>query len=169
MAHATAFALRPSPRAREPRERERKDVVAVTKAPLEARSLEGLLRELTFEFFGSGKHRITSEELLSAGAAVLLDVRSDEELDLLSLRLAPDLTVIHIPTHEVPDRVEEIPVDLPVAVFCTAGTRAAMVYLYLHALGFDQVRVLSGGLSELVSHALPGAIWKRRRAAGNAS
>ena len=139
------------------------------KEPVGPRALENLLRELTFDFFGSGEHRITSDELFSTRGAVLLDVRSEEEVRVLSLGPAPDLTVIHIPTHEIPDRVDEIPGDRPVAVFCSAGIRAAMVTIYLRTLGFDDVRILSGGLSELVRHALPGAIWKRGQSAGEAS
>ena len=137
-------------------------------SPAGPRPLEALLRELTFDFFGSGEHRMTSEELFSTRGAVLLDVRSEEEVGFLSLGLGPGLRVVHIPTHEIPDRVNEIPVDQPVAVFCTAGIRAAMVYVYLRTQGFDDVRVLSGRLHELAGHALPGAIWKRRQSAGRA-
>ena len=143
----------------------------MNKLPAEPHPLENLLREFSFDFFGSGKHKMTTEELFSTRGAVLLDVRSEEEVDVLALGLGlgPALRVIHIPTHEIPDRVHDIPADCPVAVFCTAGIRAAMVYVYLHTLGFDNVRVLSGGLPELVGHALPGAIWKRGQSSGKAS
>jgi len=133
------------------------------------RALEDLLRELTFDYFGSGKHRTTSEELFSTRGAVLLDVRTEQEVRVLSVGPVSDLTVIRIPTHEIPDRVDEIPVDRPIAVFCSAGIRAAMVTIYLRALGFDDVRILSGGLPELVGRALPGAIWKRRMSEERAS
>lgn len=131
---------------------------------LNRRSFSDLLRELTFEFLGSGRHKVTMGELLSQSDAVLLDVRSREEVGTLALPFSHDLTTLHIPTNEIPDRMGEIPADRLVAVFCSAGIRAAIVYAYLRSMGFDQVRILVGGYPEVTEHAKPGKLWKRLQA-----
>jgi len=130
------------------------------------RSFEGVLSEMTFEFFGSGQHKMSVERLFSEPRGVLLDVRSVEEVQTLSLPFAHDLTILHIPTHEIPDRLAEIPTDRPVAVFCSAGTRAAIVYAYLRVKGFEHVCILAGGLADLAEHVKPGKLWMRLRDRG---
>ena len=119
------------------------------------------LRELTFDFFGSGQHKITMNELLLQDNAVLLDVRSTEEVQTLALPFLHDVKLLHIPTSDIPDRIGEIPADLPVAVFCSAGTRSAIVYAYLRIMGLDRVRILVGGYPDITEQAKPGRLWKR--------
>ena len=119
------------------------------------------LRNLTFEFFGSGRHKISIEQLLAEPGAVLLDVRSPEEVQTLALQFSPDVTMLHIPTDDIPNRIGEIPKDRLVAVFCSAGTRSAIVYAYLRIMGFDRVRILAGGYSDIMDQAKPGKLWKR--------
>jgi len=41
--------------------------------------LDNILQGMTFEFFGSGNHKIEMEALLAAKNAVFLDVRSRHE------------------------------------------------------------------------------------------
>ncbi len=133
------------------------------KASISAPSLEELLKEFTFSFFGSGKHKITWDELFSLREAVLLDVRSQEEVKMISVSPGSSRKIIHIPINEIPDRVQEIPADRVIAIFCSAGIRAAIVYVYLRTLGFPGVRVLTGGLSDLVEYTSPDRIWKREQ------
>ena len=137
--------------------------------PETSQSLGTVLRKMTFDVFATGQHKISRDEFFSIRDAVLLGVRSNEEVCVLSLAPAVNLTVLHIPLHEIPDRVDEIPADRPVAVFCSAGIRATMVYVYLRTLGFSKVRIMSGGLPEWIRQAFPSAIWKRHRAAGKES
>jgi len=132
-------------------------------------SFSNLLREFTFDFFGSGQHKITVGELFSLPDAMLLDVRSTEEVQTLALPFSHDVVTLHIPTNSIPDRIGEIPKDQPVAVFCLAGTRSAIVYAYLRTSGFEQVRILVGGFPELAEQAKPGKVWKRLRARREAS
>jgi len=134
-----------------------------------SRSFDDLLRELTFDFFGSGQHKITADKLLSLPNAVLLDVRSTEEAQTLALPFSHDLTTLHIPTNEIPDRMNEVPKDRPVAVFCSAGIRAAIVYAYLRTKDFGAVRILVGGYPDLTEQAKPGKLWKRLKADGGTS
>ena len=137
--------------------------------PETSQSLGTVLRKMTFDVFATGQHKISRDEFFSIRDAVLLGVRSNEEVCVLSLAPAVNLTVLHIPLHEIPNRVDEIPADRSVAVFSSAGIRATMVYVYLRTLGFGGVRIVSGGLPEWIGQALPGAIWKRHRAAGEES
>ena len=116
-------------------------------------SFDELLRSMTFEFFGTGRHKISPEKLLDEPGAVLLDVRSTEEAETIALRFSHDLKVLHIPENEIPDRLAEIPRGHMVAVFCSAGVRSSIVYAYLRLKGFEQARVLAGGYPDLVEQA----------------
>ena len=118
------------------------------------------LRDLTFDFFGSGRHKISIEQLLAEPGAVLLDVRSPEEVQTLALQFSPDVTMLHIPTNDIPDRIGEIPRDKMVGVFCSSGTRSAIVYAFLRAKGHANVRVVLGGYEEIASLVLPGNLLK---------
>jgi len=121
---------------------------------------------MTFDFFGSGQHKISMNELLVQDSAVLLDVRSTEEVHTLALPFLHDVTRLHIPTPDIPGRIGEIPRERPVAVFCSAGIRAAIVYAYLRTMGFEQVRILVGGYPDITKQARPGRLWKRLSAGG---
>jgi rhodanese-related sulfurtransferase len=81
---------------------------------------------------------------------VLLDVRRDEELALASLPGA-----LHIPMHDVPRRLNEIPRGLPVVVMCHAGERSRRVAQFLAAGGFDAVYNLEGGIDEYAERIDP--------------
>jgi len=65
--------------------------------------------------------------------------------------------------------MNEVPKDRPVAVFCSAGIRAAIVYAYLRIMGFEQVRILVGGYPDLMEQARPGPLWKRLKVHGGTS
>ncbi len=125
--------------------------------------LEAVLRSLDLEFFGSGKHKMTPEQLLSEPGAVLLDVRSREEQDSIRLGLKHHISVLEIPTNEVPERISEIPSDRPVGIFCSAGTRAAIVYAYLRSKGYENVRIILGGYEALTSPLHPGPLLRHLR------
>jgi len=97
---------------------------------------------------------------------ILLDIRSQEEVETLSLPLSNDITVLHIPTDAIPERLGDIPTDQPVAIFCSAGIRAAIIYAYLRLNNYRQVRILVGGLEDLVKYTKPGSLWKRLQSRG---
>jgi len=131
--------------------------------------LDGLIRGMTFEFFGSGGHKIEFGDLVATEGAVLLDVRAGPEWESLELKLEHHLPVLWIPTHEIPDRLDEIPRDRMVGVFCTNGPRSAMVYLYLRSQGYEQVRIAPSNYEAITSLLLPGKLLKHlttQRAAG---
>jgi rhodanese-related sulfurtransferase len=132
----------------------------------ELHSLDKLISEMTFDFFGSGQHKISVDKLFSQPEGILLDIRSKEDVETLSLPLAHDITVLHIPTDEIPKGLGEILIDQPVAIFCSAGMRAAIIYAYLRIKNYTQVRILVGGLEDLVKHAKPGSLRKRLQSRG---
>ncbi|HNR69300.1 MAG TPA: rhodanese-like domain-containing protein [bacterium] len=122
--------------------------------------VDKILKSMDFDFFASGKHKITPSMHLSEKNAVFLDVRSKKEFETISFSLVHHMPVLHIPIDEVPERISEIPKDKTVGVFCSSGVRSTMVYLYLRVLGFDKVRIIEGGYTELVEELKPGKLLK---------
>ncbi len=119
-----------------------------------------VLKSMSLEFFGKGKHKISPSNHFAQKNAVFLDVRSKEEHETISFNLIYHMPVLHIPICEIPERFNEIPRDKFVGIFCSTGTRAAMVYLYLRSLGYENVRVLEGGYNGLSEEFKPGKLLK---------
>lgn len=124
------------------------------------KKINAILKSMDFDFFGSGKHKISPSMHLTEANAVFLDVRSDKELETIAFSLVHHMPVLHIPIDEVPERISEIPRDKVIGVFCSSGVRSTMVYLYLRALGFDKVRIIEGGYANLVEELMPGKLLK---------
>ena len=80
----------------------------------------------------------------------ILDVRSAEEVATSEI---PDAHHIHI--KEVPDRMDEVPTDRPVHIFCGTGVRSAIVSSLLKRAGWDNTTVVLGGLSGWNSASCP--------------
>lgn len=130
--------------------------------------LDDVLRSMTFDFFGKGRHKTTPLQLLAAEGAVFLDVRSPDEVARVPLPLANDVCAMHIPIHELPDRWSEVPRDRLVGVFCASDIRSSVAYAYLRCRGHENVRIVTGGYAALLEELKPGRIWARC-AAGAAS
>ena len=120
-----------------------------------------VLKSMTFEFFASGKHKISPSMHLTEKNSLFLDVRSNHELETISFSLVHHMPVLHVPIDEIPERISEIPRDKIIGVFCSSGVRSTMVYLYLRALGFDNVRIIEGGYAELAEELKPGKLMKQ--------
>jgi len=116
---------------------------------------------MDFAFWGSGKHKISPSAHLSEANSGFLDVRSVEKYEPLAFGLIHHMEVLHIPIHEIPDRISEIPHDKNVGVFCSSGVRSTMVYLYPRASGFDNVRIDEGGYAVIIEELKPGKLLKR--------
>ncbi|HLJ84547.1 MAG TPA: molybdopterin-synthase adenylyltransferase MoeB [Candidatus Eremiobacteraceae bacterium] len=69
-----------------------------------------------------------------------LDVRDDDEIEIAALP-----HTMHIPAHEVAERVAEIPRDRDVVVFCHSGGRSSRVTTLLRMQGFENVFNMNGG------------------------
>jgi rhodanese-related sulfurtransferase len=124
--------------------------------------MDNVLKSLDLNFFGNAKHKITPELFLALDAAVLLDLRTQEEVDTITFGLKHhrNIQVIHIPLDELPDRLPELPTDRPIGLFCSSGVRAGVAYGFLMAHGFTQVRILEGGYVPFVEALKPGVVLK---------
>ena len=123
-------------------------------------TLEDLLKSMTFAFFGSRKHKIEMEELLATKDAVFLDVRSRPEWESIQIKLEHHIAILWIPINEIPARYREIPRDQVVGVFCSAGTRSAIVYAFLRSMGYENVRIAPSSYEAITNLLLPGKLFK---------
>jgi len=124
--------------------------------------MEQVLKTLTLDYFGSGCHKITPSGLLGMKRAVFVDVRSREEEETLSIRLNHHKGIIfkHIPLNELPDRLDEIPRDILIGLFCPANVRSTIAMVYLLYKGYQKVRVIEGGYAALTEEMKPGKVLK---------
>ena len=80
-----------------------------------------------------------------ARAPVVLDVREAWELQTAGLQ--PDgFELTAIPMNSVPDRLNELDPDRPIAVLCHHGTRSQRVAMFLEQHGFTDVANIAGGI-----------------------
>ena len=141
------------------------------KAPknLKEMGMEQILKQLTLEdYFGKGKHKITPEEFFEKEDCFLLDVRSREEADTISIKMNCHANVEsrNIPLNEVPDRINEIPKEKFIGIFCTTHVRSGIVFAYLLSKGFSDVRIIEGGFPALTGALKPGKILKASKNKG---
>jgi rhodanese-related sulfurtransferase len=69
--------------------------------------------------------------------------------------------MLHIPTTEIPDRLNEIPRNKNIGIFCSSGVRATIVYLYLWANDYENVCILEGGYKGIVDEFKPAKLLKK--------
>ena len=81
-----------------------------------------------------------TERLRDAEPPVVLDVRNQGERDQGAI---PDS--LHIPLAELPKRLDEVPKDRPVVVYCASGYRSSVAASLLRAEGLTDVSDLLGG------------------------
>jgi rhodanese-related sulfurtransferase len=74
---------------------------------------------------------------------LLIDVRTPEEF---ATGTVPE--AINIPSHLIPLRLEEIPKDKPVIVFCQSGSRSGLVKNFLLREGYTNC--VNGGAMAVV-------------------
>lgn len=123
--------------------------------------LEKVISEMNFQYFGKGKHKVEAEEFLSIDKAIFLDVRAKEEQETIKLSLSHLCTVLEIPTDEIPERINEIPKDKTIGVFCSAGVRATIIFVYLRSKGYNNIKIILGGYAPLMDAIMPGKLHKR--------
>jgi rhodanese-related sulfurtransferase len=89
------------------------------------------------------------------GASVLvLDVREPAELAAASVK--PDgFELVAIPMNQVPQRLQELDPERPVAVLCHHGARSQRVAMFLNANGFTDVANIAGGIAAWTSEVDP--------------
>jgi len=74
----------------------------------------------------------------------VVDVRTPEEARHMIKKFS---NWVNIPYEEARFRLKEIPRDKDVVLVCSVGTRAYEVYRWLDAEGYDNVRVVAGGVA----------------------
>jgi len=98
----------------------------------------------------------TLKARLDAGEAItVIDVREAWELAITHVDFAQ-----HIPMNSIPDRLADVPHDVPVVIMCKVGGRSAQVAGYLQAQGYNNVLNLSGGILQWatdIDPSLPNA------------
>jgi adenylyltransferase/sulfurtransferase len=83
----------------------------------------------------------------------LLDVREPDEIATASLAGAAT-----IPMGDVPNRLDELPHDVPIVVMCHGGARSGRVTAFLNGNGFPNAVNLAGGIddwSERIDPSVP--------------
>lgn len=119
-----------------------------------------VIENMNFNYFATGQHKTEPEMFLKNKEAVFLDVRAKEEMDTIQFHLKLHLPVLEIPLHEIPKRINEIPKDKVIGIFCSSGVRCVIAFAYLKSKGYQQVKILEGGYNNLVANLLPGKIHK---------
>ncbi len=121
-------------------------------------NLSQALSEMDFDFLGNGEHAMSVEgmrKILNNDHFLFLDVRTDREKEYLAI---PFTT--HIPLHELPRRLDELPEDKCIIAFCSSIFRGAVAYTYLRANGFDEVKCLTATMEEMIGAFKPGPLAK---------
>jgi glyoxylase-like metal-dependent hydrolase (beta-lactamase superfamily II)/rhodanese-related sulfurtransferase len=104
--------------------------------------LQGRLVAEEGAFAGHDRERTTpisdfdGLELLEDDARTVLDVR-----DAWEFASGHHRDAIHIPFHDLPERLDEVPTGRPVWIYCATGARATMGASYLARNGHDVVLI----------------------------
>jgi len=83
---------------------------------------------------------VTEIRGLAEKGAFILDVREQEEWDVGHI-----VNAKHIPLSELRPRMDEIPRNVPVYIYCRSGQRSYNACLALQHYGYDKVYNISGG------------------------
>jgi rhodanese-related sulfurtransferase len=87
-------------------------------------------------------------EKLAAGEEVhLVDIRTPAEVAQAAIPNA-----LHLPMHLLPLRMNELPKDKEVVLYCRSGARSYHACTYLVQQGFDNVINLRGGIIAWARH-----------------
>jgi sulfur dioxygenase len=81
------------------------------------------------------------------GEVTVLDVRLAEEVE--DAPAVGTLVDLHIPLHELHERLGEVPGDKPIVALCRSGRRSALAVSILRNGGYERVASVSRGLRDL--------------------
>lgn len=90
------------------------------------------------------------QALRGAEPPMLLDTREEWERQIAMIEGA-----VHIPLHELPERISELDGKREIVAFCHRGQRSRLAVDLLRAAGFHRVRNLAGGI-DAWSEAIDG-------------
>ncbi len=129
-----------------------------TKETTDMSDLNQVLKQMDFQFFGSGEHGMSIEgmrKVIGNDHFLFLDVRANEEVKHLSFPFA-----LHIPLNDLPDRLAEVPRDKFIVAFCSSVFRGAVAYTYLLASGYEEVKGLTASSEDMAKAFKPGPLSK---------
>ncbi|HSJ13208.1 MAG TPA: rhodanese-like domain-containing protein, partial [Longimicrobiales bacterium] len=89
------------------------------------------------------------------GEVALLDVRGQAEWAAGHVPDDVSAPVRHVPLGDLPDRLEELPRDRPLLVYCKSGSRSAIAVSLLAAHGFAGARNVEDGFDAWQSAGCP--------------
>ena len=81
------------------------------------------------------------KELLASGQVTLIDIREPWEAEICSIEGGT-----LVPMRSLPQRLQEIPADKPVALYCHHGVRSLMAAGFMAQRGYDALS-LAGGIA----------------------
>lgn len=114
-------------------------------------SMLALTATLSFAVGVGNVNSIEARALLNKNSrTVLLDVRTPEEYKQAHLRGS-----ILIPLGELSKRVQEVPRDRPVLVYCAVGARSVSAAGFLTSKGYREVYNMTDGIVGWYRNGLP--------------
>lgn len=123
------------------------------------KTLDTAIRELDCAYLASGKHCVTASEFLpltKSEDTLFLDVRTDEENEYSRYPWA-----LHIPLHKLPESIDRLPKDKLIVPFCSSVFRASLVWGWLKAKGFTNVRTLTLSTEQIATLLKPTPLFNR--------
>ncbi len=84
--------------------------------------------------------------------ALLVDVRRDSEVNEVTFDVP---NYLHIPLHELEDRINEIPKDKEVVLVCRSGERSLRATYYLMNHGYENVYNMRDGIIKWATKRFP--------------
>lgn len=90
------------------------------------------------------------QELLARNEVTLIDIREPWEAEICSIEGGT-----LVPMRSLPQRLQEIPPDRPVALYCHHGVRSLMAAGFLSNQGYDAIS-LRGGIARWADEVEPG-------------
>lgn len=87
--------------------------------------------------------------------ALLLDVRSQQEYNIVHIPALGGNRVVNIPLDELFSRLDELPKERDIVVICATGRRSERARDLLLEAGFPRVTSVSGGMQAWIDSNLP--------------
>ena len=113
------------------------------------RSTARLLSQKGYKVFGTSRNP-TGAEATPGVEMLALDVRTPGERERKFVAGS-----VSIPLNHLPERLQELPADRPLLVYCAGGYRSSIAASLLQQKGFTQVSELAGGLAAWETAHLP--------------
>jgi glyoxylase-like metal-dependent hydrolase (beta-lactamase superfamily II)/rhodanese-related sulfurtransferase len=93
---------------------------------------------------------LAAERLAAANPPLLVDVRSPKEREAKRIEGS-----IPVPGQELPDRLNELPRDRPLLVYCAGGYRSSLAASLMQRAGISDVSEIAGGIAAWEAAKLP--------------